>query len=189
MVQAFLIASNKNMESKKYTYRLEKEDYMDWIRYEAKEIDHPAGRKKILLAAVFSIAAVLCAEYILFRNNPLLLQMSAAFGFVLLAGLYGMMSEKNRLKSLYVKYGLDRVEKADAYPTITLTMKEDCFTFSSDQEKRVESYRYSQIMMFRELTRIFLIKTDNGRWQFIAKRAFGSHETAKEAAKIFQSCL
>lgn len=175
------------METEKYTYRLEKEDYMDWLRYEAKEIDNPTGRKKVCFAAVLSVAAVLCAEYVFFRDNSLLLQMSAAFGFVLLAGLFGMMSEKNRLKSLYVKYGLDKVEKADAYPTITLTMKEDCFTISSDKDKRVEGYRYSQIRMFRELTRIFLLKTEDGRWQFIAKRAFGSHSKAKEAAKLFQS--
>ena len=55
------------METEKYTYRLEKEDYMDWLRYEAKEIDNPAGRKKVCFAAVLSVAAVLCAEYVFFR--------------------------------------------------------------------------------------------------------------------------
>jgi len=166
-----------------FSYTLSRADYMDWVKREAKLLDNPSIRRKYYFIAVFSVMAVLLGEYYLFPDSRALFNVSCVFGLVVLIGVFGILSERNRLNSIYIRYGFKNVEKMGNFPTITMKLTDDKMTLSSDKSGVVQTYRYRQISVFEESPRLFMLQMDDGTWQFIAKRCFTSARQALNFAE------
>jgi len=171
----------------RYVYKLEKEEYMDWIRYEAQCIDNPVMRRKYYLLGMCVITAVLIVELLLFGSSSTVVYLSFGLGAAILLGFIGIMSPKNRLNTLYVQAGLDKVEKKNMFPTITLEVGERELTFRSDKDTRVQRFRYSQIREILPMEHIIMLKMDDEKWQFVAKDAFPTTQDCISFQKLLQS--
>ncbi|MDO4987690.1 MAG: YcxB family protein [Synergistes sp.] len=166
-------------------YRLSKDDYMDFVKYEASFRDNPEGRKKFFIAAAALCAFVCAAEFAVgslmkFQNTARVVEISAVMSVACLIGLRGMMSEKNRIKSLWVKYGFHKVEKSNMYPIITMVFNDCDFVISSDKSSEEQTYRYENIEEVVPLTHIIMIKMKDKTWLFVSKKGFEDNDECSD---------
>lgn len=167
------------------SYKLSKDEYMDFVRYEALHRDDPEGRKKFFMTAVAVCAAILAAEIIFcwiikFNEALQLVEISGAMFLVMLIGLYGMMSEKNRINALYVKYGFNKVEKTNMYPKITIDFADNEFIITSDKAAGKQVYKYGDIEEIVRLEHMIMFRMNDKSWQFISRKVFNGQNAADD---------
>ena len=168
-------------------YRLEKPEYLDWIRWEIQRKNSPKRDRRLLLLLLGAFTLAVGAEYLLFRDKPQLIQMSVFFGIVLVAGFGEMLSPKNKERLLWIKSGLDQVERKHLFPTIFLSLGDDTFTLSSNQSDLKQSCRYDLIREVVELEHIIMVMTPDGAWQFVSQKAFRNTDEKERVMRLF-SC-
>lgn len=168
---------------KEYTYQLEKDDYREWIQWNIKKHD----QKKVRYITVGVMMALLAMTLIgnLSSGAPL----AAAIGStVMFLGLGGIMlyftSPQNQERMIYKKSGLKKMEKT-GFPTVNLILREDGFDlYGSNKAEEQMHYQYPALDEILELERLILLKTADGGYQFVAKKAFAS-QAEKDGFKAF----
>ena len=168
---------------KEYTYQLEKDDYREWIQWNIKKHD----QKKVRYITVGVMMALLAMTLIgnLSSGAPLAAAVGSSIMFL---GLGAIMlyitSPQNQERMIYKKSGLKKMEKT-GFPTVNLVLREDGFDlYGSNRAEEQMHYQYTALSEILELERLILLKTADGGYQFVAKKAFASQEE-QEAFKTF----
>ncbi len=170
---------------KEYTYQLEKDDYREWIRWNIKKHD----QKKTRYITVGVMLALLAMTLIgnLSSGAPLAAAIGSSLMFL---GLGGIMlyftSPQNQERMIYKKSGLKKMEQT-GFPTVNLVLREDGFDlYGSKRTEEQMHYQYTALSEVLELERLILLKTADGGYQFVAKKAFESKEEKEEFLTLLQ---
>lgn len=164
---------------KELKYRLIKEDYKNWIRWNVAQ--HDSKKLKIVSAIFFVIFAFL----FLGRSFALAGNFKANIGPVLVlmmvgAAMYYTISPQNQERVIWKRSGLGRLEKAGRFPDVKLTILEKGITIEVAAEGVRNEYSFKDILGILEIERLFLLETKDKTWQFVAKSAFESQEKMQE---------
>ena len=148
---------------KELKYRLIKEDYKNWIRWNVAR--HDSKKLKIASAIFFVIFAFL----FLGRSFALAGNFKANIGPVLVltmvgAAMYYTISPQNQ----------------ESFPDVKLTILEKGITIEVAAEGVRNEYSFKDILGILEIERLFLLETKDKTWQFVAKSAFESQEKMQE---------
>ncbi|MBS6517021.1 MAG: YcxB family protein [Clostridium sp.] len=177
--------SPEGAKMKEYTYQLEKDDYREWIQWNIKKHD----QKKLRYITVGVMMALLAMTLIgnLSAGAPLAAAIGSSAMFLGLGAimLY-FISPQSQERMIYKKSGLKKMEKT-GFPTVNLILREDGFDlYGSNKAEEQMHYQYTALDEVLELERLILLKTTDGGYQFVAKKAFASQEEQEEFKTFLQ---
>ena len=161
---------------KELNYRLVKEDYKNWIRWNVAR--HDSKKMKIVTAVFFVIFAFLFLgrSFVLSGNFFVSVLVLILVG----AAMFYTISPQNQERMIWKKSGLGRLEKAGRFPDVKLTILETGITIEVAAENVKNEYSFKDILGILEIERLFLLETKDKAWQFVAKSAFESPEQMEE---------
>lgn len=162
-----------------FTYQLQKEDYMDWIHWNVgRQNLKKVQRITVIVYVVFLVLYI--GGNIAAKRPPQAMLTSIIMMTALGIFMFYNVTAKHQEQVVWKRSGLKKLEKQGGFPTVRLTVKEDCITMEVPGEV-CKDYSYADIKEIREIDRLFLLAaaTDN-TWQFVAKSAFESEEQMNE---------
>lgn len=162
-----------------FKYQLQKEDYMDWIHWNVGRQNLKKVQRITLIVYVVFLVLYIGGNIAAKRPPQAMLTtviMMTALGIF----MFYNVTAKHQEQVVWKRSGLKKLEKQGGFPTVHLTVKEDCITMEVPGEV-CKDYSYADIKEIREIDRLFLLAaaTDN-TWQFVAKSAFESEEQMNE---------
>lgn len=162
-----------------FTYQLQKEDYMDWIHWNVgRQNLKKVQRITLIVYIVFVVLYV--GGNVAAKRPPQTMITSLVMMTALGIFMFYTVSAKHQEQMVWKRSGLKKLEKTGGFPTVHLTVKEECITMEVPGEV-CKDYSYADIKEIREIDRLFLLASaaDN-TWQFVAKSAFESEEQRNE---------
>ena len=160
-------------------YRLEKDDYKDWIHCNVKKNYSEKARRKTIIVFVALVAAFVIGGAVVGRNaSSMIPTLLLGIG----GGLYILRSTsmEGQEKMIWKRTGLDKLEKSGNYPEVHLELKNAGLVMRVENQGMVKPYGYKEIVGIEEIDRLFLMETTDKTWQFVAKSAFESREEMDE---------
>lgn len=160
-------------------YRLEKEDYKNWIHWNVMKNYSEKARKKTILVFAALVAAFVIGGAVVGKNLtsmiPTLILGIAGGGYVLRT-----TSVEGQEKMIWKRAGLEKLEKSGNYPVVHLQLKDAGLVMRVENQEMTKPYGYKEIVGIEEIERLFLMETTDKTWQFVAKSAFESREAMDE---------
>lgn len=164
---------------KEYTYQLEKDDYREWIQWNIKKHD----QKKTLYITGGVLLALLALTLVgnLSSGAPLAAALGSVIMFLALgAAMFYFISPQNQERMIYKKSGLKKMEKT-GFPTVNLVLRDDGFDmYGPNRTENQIHYQYTSLQEILELERLCLLKTADGGFQFVSKKAFADEAEKQE---------
>ena len=145
-----------------FEYRLEKEDYKNWIHWNV--LKHESKKMKMVSALLYVafLALFLGKNVIQAKGNLVLLVPSIVIAVLVGIGMFYMISNQNQERMIWKRSGLKNLEKTGNFPVVHLTLDEKTLTMTVAAQE------------------MYLLETNGKTWQFIAKSAFSSEEEQKQ---------
>ena len=162
-----------------FEYRLEKEDYKNWIHWNV--LKHESKKMKMVSALLYVafLALFLGKNVMQAKGNLVLLVPSIVIAVLVGIGMFYMISNQNQERMIWKRSGLKNLEKTGNFPVVHLTLDEKTLTMTVAAQEMTKTYSYSDIEQMVEIERMYLLETNEKTWQFIAKSAFSSEEEQK----------
>lgn len=156
---------------KEYTYQLEKEDYREWIQWNIKK--HDQKKTRYITAGVLLALLALTLGGNLSSGKPLPAVLGSVVMFLGLGVLmFYFISPQNQERMIWKKSGLKKMEKT-GFPRVNLVLRDDGFDlYGPNRDETQIHYQYTSLSEIVELERLFLLKTADGGYQFVSKKAF-----------------
>lgn len=163
-----------------FEYRLEKEDYKNWIHWNV--LKHESKKMKMVSALLYVafLALFLGKNVMQAKGNLVLLVPSIVIAVLVGIGMFYMISNQNQERMIWKRSGLKNLEKTGDFPVVHLTLDEKTLTMTVAAQEMTKTYSYSDIEQMVEIERMYLLETNEKTWQFIAKSAFSSEEEQKQ---------
>ena len=163
-----------------FEYRLEKEDYKNWIHWNV--LKHESKKMKMVSALLYVafLALFLVKNVMQAKGNLVLLVPSIVIAVLVGIGMFYMISNQNQERMIWKRSGLKNLEKTGNFPVVHLTLDEKTLTMTVAAQEMTKTYSYSDIEQMVEIERMDLLETNEKTWQFIAKSAFSSEEEQKQ---------
>ena len=163
-----------------FEYRLEKEDYKNWIHWNV--LKHESKKMKMVSALLYVafLALFLGKNVMQAKGNLVLLVPSIVIAVLVGIGMFYMISNQNQERMIWKRSGLKNLEKTGNFPVVHLTLDEKTLTMTVAAQEMTKTYSYSDIEQMVEIERMYLLETNEKTWQFIAKSAFSSEEEQKQ---------
>lgn len=163
-----------------FEYRLEKEDYKNWIHWNV--LKHESKKMKMVSALMYAAFLVLFLgkNVAQAKGNLILLVPSIVVAVLVGIGMFYMISNQNQERMIWKRSGLKNLEKTGNFPVVHLTLDEKTLTMTVAAQEMTKTYSYSDIEQMVEIERMYLLETNEKTWQFIAKSAFSSEEERKQ---------
>ncbi|MFQ8839605.1 MAG: YcxB family protein [Clostridium fessum] len=163
-----------------FEYRLEKEDYKNWIHWNV--LKHESKKMKMVSALLYVafLALFLGKNVTQAKGNLVLLVPSIVIAVLVGIGMFYMISNQNQERMIWKRSGLKNLEKTGNFPVVHLTLDEKTLTMTVAAQEMTKTYSYSDIEQMVEIERMYLLETNEKTWQFIAKSAFSSEEEQKQ---------
>lgn len=169
----------RSFTMREIVYRLEKDDYKDWIHWNVKKNYSEKARRKTIIVFVALVAAFVIGGAVVGRNaSSMIPTLLLGIG----GGLYILRSTsmEGQEKMIWKRTGLDKLEKSGNYPEVHLELKNAGLVMRVENQGMVKPYGYKEIVGIEEIDRLFLMETTDKTWQFVAKSAFESREEMDE---------
>lgn len=164
---------------KEYTYQLEKEDYREWIQWNIKK--HDQKKTRYITAGVLLALLALTLGGNLSSGKPLPAVLGSVVMFLGLGVLmFYFISPQNQERMIWKKSGLKKMEKT-GFPRVNLVLRDDGFDlYGPNRDETQIHYQYTSLAEIVELERLFLLKTADGGYQFVSKKAFADSGERQE---------
>ncbi len=164
----------------KFEYRLEKEDYKNWIHWNV--LKHESKKMKMISALIYIafLAVFLGKGAVSANGNMVLLVPSVVMAAVIGFGMFYMISNQNQERIIWKRSGLKNLEKTGKFPVVQLSLDEKTLTMTVAEQEMTKTYSYSDIEQMVEIERMYLLETNEKTWQFVAKSAFSDKEEEKK---------
>lgn len=156
-------------------YRLETEDYKNWIQWNVNRNYSEKTRKKTLLIFAVLVAVLMLVGIVVGKSISSMIPtliLGVCGGFY----MFHSTSAQAQEKILWKRTGLSKLEKTGNYPEVHLELKETGLVMRAENQGMVKQYGYQEIVSVEELERLFLLETTEKTWQFVAKSAFANEE-------------
>ena len=114
------------------------------------------------------------------KGNPAAVIPSLGMALIVGAAMFYTTSHHNQERLIWKKSGLKRLEKANNFPVVHLSLGEFGIVMNVPSENVTKEYRYNELSGILEIERLFLLEANDKTWQFVAKSAFGSREEMDE---------
>ncbi len=159
-----------------FEYRLEKEDYKNWIHWNV--LKHESKKMKMISAVIYVafLAIFLGKAAVQAEGNLALLAPTAVVAIFIGCGMFYMISNHNQERIIWKRSGLKNLEKTGKFPVVHLTLDEKTLTMTVAEQEMTKTYSYSDIEQMVEIERLYLLETNEKTWQFVAKSAFSSED-------------
>ena len=165
-------------------YRLVKEDYKSWIRWNVRK--HESKRLKLITIALYVVFLAVFLSGNLPAAQGDMVEIAKVIGLALIVGaamLY-LVSNSNQERMIWSRTGLKKMDKAGKYPTIHVQMNDQFLIMTSVGQDVKKTYSYRDIECMEEIERLFLLKMSDQTWQFVATSAFAD-QAAMDEFKAF----
>ncbi len=169
----------RNEKMQEFEYRLEKEDYKNWIHWNV--LKHESKKMKMISALIYVafLAIFLGKGAVQAKGNPVILVPSVVIAVVVGFAMFYTISNQNQERIIWKRSGLKNLEKTGKFPVVHLTLDEKTLTMTVAEQEMTKTYSYSDIEQMVEIERMYLLETNEKTWQFIAKSAFPGEEERK----------
>ena len=111
-----------------FEYRLEKEDYKNWIHWNV--LKHESKKMKMVSALLYVafLALFLGKNVMQAKGNLVLLVPSIVIAVLVGIGMFYMISNQNQERMIWKRSGLKNLEKTGNFPVVHLTLDEKTLT-------------------------------------------------------------
>ena len=169
----------RSFTMREIVYRLEKDDYKNWIHWNVKKNYSEKARKKTIIVFAALVAAFVIGGAVVGKNAA---SMIPTLILGISGGLYILRatSMEGQEKMIWKRSGLDKLEKSGNYPIVHLELKNKGLIMRVENQQMEKAYGYKEIVGIEEIERLFLMETSDKTWQFVAKSAFADGEEMAE---------
>lgn len=169
----------------KIVYKLGKEDYQSWVRWNVERNYSAKKRKTTILVFIALVAAFIIGGTVTGRSLASTLP-TLVMGLVMGGFILYTTSFQGQVKMVWKRSGLSKLEQTGNYPTVTLTLKDKGLLMEAANQGFSKAYGYKDIVGIEEIDRLFLLETTDKTWQFVAKSGFESREAMDEFAAFIK---
>lgn len=161
-------------------YQLVKDDYKNWIHWNVLRNESKKMKLFTLVIYVAFVVIYVGGSISSAKGNPAAVIPSLGMALIVGAAMFYTTSHHNQERLIWKKSGLKRLEKANNFPVVHLSLGEFGIVMNVPSENVTKEYRYNELSGILEIERLFLLEANDKTWQFVAKSAFGSREEMDE---------
>lgn len=161
-------------------YQLVKEDYKNWIHWNV--LRNESKKMKLFTLVIYVAFVVIYVGGSISSAKGNLAAVVPSLGMVVIVGaaMFYTTSHQNQERLIWKKSGLKRLEKANNFPVVHLSLGELGVVMNVPSENVTKEYRYNELTNILEIERLFLLEANDKTWQFVAKSAFENREEMDE---------